>query len=32
MPLTPRSTEQWREYFVANNAALLDIPWHLGVR
>ena len=31
MPLTPRSTEAWREHFVANNAALLDIPWQLGV-
>ena len=26
-----RTTEQWRQYFIDNAAALLEIPWHLGV-
>jgi hypothetical protein len=25
------ATEQWRQHFLDNNSALMQIPWHLGV-
>ena len=30
-PFPTRTTEQWRQYFLDNANALLEIPWHLGI-